>query len=386
MANTITSLLRDAYSAVETVSRENLGIISAVTRNVAAESAAKGTTVRNPVAPKNAYYAITPSMTPLAAADMTYTNRTVSLDNLEGYKFSFATEEEMGLKASGPFQTLWQQNIAQGYRTLTTRVSAALTALYYNSSRAFGTAGTTPFATDLSALSAMKVILDKNGAPAGDRSVILDYKAAYNLGKLTQLTNVNQAGNGSMLNDGTIQNLFGFNMRLDDNVKAHTAGTQTGEDINGASGTVGSVAIVYHGGDSGTSLQGDLIGFVGDTSDPAAGISKYVQNATIAHDEASGTIALNSPGLIAAAADTCEITRYASYRANLALSRDALVLAARAPIGGDSAVDESFITDSVTGLTFRLAKYAGHHIVNYEMSVLYGVGLGNPEHMAILVG
>jgi hypothetical protein len=75
-----------------------------------------------------------------------------------------------------------------------------------------------------------------------------------------------------------------------------------------------------------------------------------------------------------------------AYVANLALSSDALVLAARAPQGGDAATQEMYVDDPITGIRFRLARYAGHHMVNWEMSVLFGVGLGNPEHMIIIQG
>lgn len=386
MANTITSLIRDAYAAINMVSREQVNIINAVTRDATADRASKGQTVRVPVSPKNSAYSITPSMTPLAEANMTYTNRTVTLDQLYGYKFHFATEEEMALKGSGSFDTLFQQNVAQGYRTLTGQISAALTALYYNASRAFGTAGTTPFASDLSALDAAKIILDKNGAPAGNRSVILDHKAAYNLMKLTQLTNANQLGSAEAITNGMVNRLYGFDVKIDNNVAAHTAGTSTGQDCT-AIEPVGETSITYDGGDSGTILVGDLIGITGATDDPAGGVSKYVLNATIAHDETSGTMTINSPGLLSATAINDEIIKYASYRANLALSSDALVLAARAPIGGDSALEfEQIIPDPVTGLQFRLAKYRGYHMSNWELSILYGVGLGNPEHMAIIVG
>ncbi len=383
MANTITSLLRDAYSAIEIVSREQVDIIQAVTRNTTAEAASKGTTVRNPVAPKNSKYTITPSMTPLAAADMIYTNRTISLDTLEGYKFHFASEEEMGLQASGPWGTMWQQNIAQGYRTLTAAVSTALNALYYNSSRGFGTAATTPFGSDLSALGAAKVMLDVNGAPKGDRHCVIDDNATYNLLKLTQLTNVNQAGNEDALRRGVIRDLFGFQIRSDSNVALHTAGTSTGQQADSVD-AIGATTVSYDGGDGGTLLVGDALAIASDASDPAGGDSKYILQTAVT--AAAGNMVIASPGLLNATVDNDEITRSASYRANLAFSRDALVLAARAPKGGDAAVQEMSVADPVTGLTFRLAKYAGHHLSNWEMSILYGVGLGNPEHMVILLG
>lgn len=383
MANTITNQLRDAYAAIEIVSRETIGIIQAVTRNAGAEAVSKGTTVRNPVAPKNSAYSITPSMTPLAAADMIYTNRTISLDNLYGYKFHFATEEEMGLKASGPFGTLWQQNIAMAYRTLTNQIAAALTALYYNSSRGFGTAATTPFSSNLSELSAVKVMLDVNGAPIGDRHLIIDDNATYNLLKLTQLTNVNQSGSDDELRRGVIRDLFGFQVRTDANVALHTAGTSTGQKADSID-AIGATTVSYDGGDGGTLLVGDALSIANDASDPAGGNSKYILQTAVT--AAAGNMVIASPGLLNATTDEDAITRSATYRANMAFSRDALVLASRAPQGGDSAIDESILIDPVTGLAFRLAKYTGHHIINYELSTLYGVGLGNPEHMVLLLG
>jgi hypothetical protein len=384
MANNITSLLRDAYAALEIVSREPTGILKCVTRDITADSASKGTTVRNPVAPKNAKYTITPSMTPLAAADMTYTNRTISLDTLEGYKFSFASEEQMGLKASGSFMTLWQQNIQQGFRTLSSSMSSALLALYYNAARAIGTPGTTPFGSDLSLLSAANQELARNGAPVGNRHVVLDHLASYNLGKLTQLSNVNQAGSDKTLRTGDFDPLFGFSLYTDSNVKKHTVGTSTGQDCTAVE-PIGETSIAYDGGDAGTILVGDTIAPAADVTNLAGAASKYVVNTAVT--AASGNIVINGPGLLQATSINDELALGSTaYRANLALSSDALVLAARAPQGGDAAVEEMFVDDPISGLRFRLARYAGHHISNWEMSIIFGVGLGNPEHMVIIQG
>jgi hypothetical protein len=388
MANTITNLIPDAIVAMEEVSREPMGIIAAVSKNVEATRVSKGTTVRNPVAAKGAAYSISPSMTPLANADLVHTNRTISLDTMYGYKFHFDTEEEMGLKQTGARDTLFQQEIKQGHRVLTAYISSVLGALYYNASRAIGTAGTTPFAADLGLLALANEELKRNGAPVGNRHVVLNHAASYNLGKLTQLVNVNQAGSSNLLTRGEFDPLFGFVVHTDNNIPLHTVGTQTGEDVNlGAGYAIGDTSIVYHGGNSGTLLQGDTIIFTGDTSSVIGGANKYLLSATIAHDEASGTMVLNSPGLLAAEVDTTEITHdTTNFRCNFAMSSDALVLAARSPIGGDSAVDETILVDPVTGIAFRLAEYRGYHTKNYELSVLFGVGLGNPEHMILIQG
>jgi len=384
MSNTITSLIPDAISAMEVVSRELVGLVPAVARNSTAEATAKGTTVRSPVAPQNSSYSITPSMTPLAAANMTYTNRTISLDTIKGYKFHFESEEQMGLKQGGGYMTMWQQNVAQGMRTLVNELAAALAALYYNASRAYGTAGTTPFGSDLKALAAARTILNVNCAPKTDRHFIMDHSAAYNLLQLTQLTNVNQSGTGQTLREGEYGMLFGFSTAVEDAIQTHTVGTSTGQDCT-AIEPVGETTIAYDGGDGGTILVGDTIAPASDVSDPDGAASKYVVNTAVT--AASGSIVINSPGLLDATAVAEELTLGSTnYVANLAFSRDALVLATRPPVGGDSAIDETILADPMSGLAFRLAEYRGYHIKNYEMSILYGVGLGNPEHMAIIMG
>lgn len=387
MANTITNLIPDIIAGVEIVSREIVGMVPRVARSSTAERAAKDTTIRSPVAPQGSSYSITPSMTPLASSDLVYTNRTIALDTLKGYKFHYQGEENRGLALSGAYPTLFAQNIAQGIRTLVNEIENALCALYYNSARAYGTAGTTPFSSDLSDLSAAKQILDKNGAPEGDRHCIVDHDAAFKLRTLTQLTNVNQSGDTNVLRDGNIGRIMGFAVASSEKVNSHTVGTSTGQDVNGGD-AIGTTSITYHGGDGGTILVGDTVSIAGDTSGPNGSVSRYVVNTAIT--AAAGELVINSPGLISAWADTTEIALgTTAYVANLAFSRDAFVLATRPPAkpeGGDAAVEERVITDPVSGLSFLLSRYVGHHMANYEISVLYGVGLGNPEHSAIIMG
>jgi len=385
MANTITNLLKDAFTALEIVSREMAGIIPAVTRDQKIEAAAKDVVIRNPVAPKATTFTITPSMTPIANTDLTFTNRTITLDTLKGAIFHFDSEEEMGLRASDPtFDTLFQQNIAQAFRAHIADISNALTALFFNSSRAFGTAGTTPFASDLDALSAAKTMLDVNGAPETDRHFIASHAAANSLLNNTQLTDANRSGGTAGLRQGSVGNVYNFDVRIEDKIKTHTVGTSTGQDANGGE-AIGATSITYDGGDGGTILKGDTFIPVADVSGPEGGTSHYVVNTAIT--AASGEIAINSPGLLATLVDTTELTLGATnYVANLAFSRDALVLGSRPPQGGDAAIDEQIISDPLTGLAFRLAEYRGHHTKNFEVSVLYGVGLGNPEHMVTIFG
>jgi len=387
MANTLTNLIPDMYAALEIVSREVVGLIPRVTRNASIERAAKGQTVRNPVAPTASAAAITPAATPPAISDKVYTNRTITLDQFQGAQFYYSGEDDKGLRLAGNYETLFQQNIAQAIRALVTEIETDLAELYYNAGRAYGTAGTTPFASDLSDIAALKQILDKAGTPMADRHLVLGFNAGYNLRQLTQLTNVNQSGSNEMLRMGELGQLMGFGIAESAYIQTHTVGNSTGQDCT-ATEPIGETTIAYDGGDGGTILVGDTITLAGATDDPDGNATKYVVNTAITNT--TGNIVINAPGLLTATSATQEIGLGSTdYVANMAFSRDALVLGMRPPAkpaNGDASTDDVVISDPMTGLSFLVSEYKGYHANNYEVSALWGVGKGNPEHQAILMG
>ncbi|HGG8887306.1 TPA: hypothetical protein ACJJ17_003511 [Enterobacter hormaechei subsp. xiangfangensis] len=63
MSNTLTGLIPTIYTALNRVSREQVGFIPAVARNAKADAAAKDQTVTAPVAPKTTTVDITPAAT-----------------------------------------------------------------------------------------------------------------------------------------------------------------------------------------------------------------------------------------------------------------------------------------------------------------------------------
>ena len=74
---------------------------------------------------------------------------------------------------------------------------------------------------------------------------------------------------------------------------------------------------------------------------------------------------------------------------NIALSRNAIVLATRLPElpdGGDLALDRETITDPRTGLSMELAMYPGFRMATYHISVCWGVTVFKPEHVGVIVG
>lgn len=98
---------------------------------------------------------------------------------------------------------------------------------------------------------------------------------------------------------------------------------------------------------------------------------------------------MNRPGALMTIPTSNALTVGNSYTGNFAFSRNALVLACRAPAvpeGGDSADDSMMITDPVTGLTFEVRVYRQYRQVKFEICMAWGTGVTKPEHIATLLG
>ena len=383
MANTLTDLIPDMYEALDVVSREMTGMLPAVTRDTRADRAALNENVRVPITPAATTADNTAAVTAPDTGDQTIDNVSVQITKSKHAPIRFNGEETLGLTNAGTFSSIQADRIFQGMRALVNEMEADLWAeAYKTASRAYGTAGTTPFATadDMTDYAGVARILDENGAPTSDRQLVLGHAAMQNLrGKQSQLFKANEAGSNDMLRNGMTDRIQGFAIRHSDAVGIHTAGTATGLDANGAQ-AVGATSIVLDGGSGGTVLAGDVVTFAGDTN-------KYVVKTGIA--AASGTVVLGKPGLRAALADTTEMTIGGAYTANLAFSRSAVILAARAPAmpeSGDAAEDVVSITDPVSGIVFEFARYKQFRQNVIHVSAAWGVKAIKDEHIGILLG
>lgn len=380
MANTLTSLLPDLYEALDVVSRELTGMIPAVTLDANAARAAVGQSILVPITPAADVENTTPGSIPPDTGDQTIDNTTIEITKSRTAPFRWLGEEVKGVNAGPGFSNLRAGQIAQAIRALVNEVEADLCGLYPYASRACGTAGTTPFGTPgIADAAAVLKILQDNGAPLSDLHLTIDTAAGLKLRSLAQLTQANTAGTATMREQGVLLNLFGFNLRESAKVALHTAGTGTSYVINHPSTdlAVGASTIAMDGG-SGTILAGDAVVFEGDAE-------KYIVKTALS----AGSLVINKPGLMAALADGKTVTRSASYRANMAFHRGAMVLVARAPAlpqEGDAATDRMVITDPRTGLSFELAMYPQYRRIRYEISLAWGVACIKPEHCAVLLG
>ena len=386
-ANSLSAIMGDIYASLDVVSREMIGFANSVMRAPSAERAAVGQTVTYPIAPPQTASDIVPAMVPPSGNDNAFGVGTMAITKARAVKFNFTGEEVRGLNVSGGpnFLTVQGMFIAQAFRTIANEVERDLAAeAAANASRAYGTAGTTPFAADsLTELAQLKKILDDNGAPAGTRSAILNSTAAANLITVKNLTRVNEAGSQMTLRDGELLDIFGFSLKQTGQPASHTAGTAASATTNAAGYAVGATVITLASAGTGTFLPGDVVTFAGDAN-------KYLVVAGDPDVSNGGTITIAAPGLreaIPAAATA--ITRSASYdAAAVGFSMDAMHLAARAPEAGpaDLAVDSTLVTDARSGITFDIRIYAGYRMMYGEVGLAWGVHASKPEHIALVLG
>ncbi len=381
MGNTLTGLIPDIFAALDVVSRELVGFIAAVARDPRADRVATGQTLRIPQTPANAAGKdTTPAMAFPAASDQTIGNKSLTITKSRAFPFSWSGEEQYAVSAGPGFLSIRQDQIAQAIRAAVAEMENDIwAAAYKGASRAYGTAGTAPFAADLKDPANVKKILDDNGAPGSDRTLVINTVAGAALCTLATVNKVNEMASDAPLRRGTLLDLHGFAIRESSKVAVVTKGTGAGYLVNNGAGLgVGTTAIPADTG-AGTILAGDVVTFAADAN------NKYVVAAALA----AGSFTIAAPGLRVAVPDNNAITVGGDFTANVGFSRNAILLGTRLPVvpaEGDLASDRIQVTDPMTGITFEFAIYPGYRMNEYEVALAWGVTAVKPEHIAILLG
>ncbi|EJD6489819.1 TPA: P22 coat - protein 5 family protein [Citrobacter koseri] len=378
MSNTLTGLIPTIYTALDIVSREQVGFIPAVARNTKADAAAKGQTVTAPVAPEAVTEDIVPGPSAPNTGDQNIGTVDVKITKSKMAPVKWNGEEQLALGPAGTYNTILADQFTQAFRALSNEVDSDLGALYYGTSRAVGTAGTTPFGIkdDLSDAANTRKVLEQNGSPTTNLQMVLDSDAIANMrGKQSVLFKVNEAGTEQLLREGVLGRLQGFNIHSSAGVKRAAAATAAGYLVNGAK-SEGDILIAIDTG-TGAIAAGQLVTFAGDDN-------QYVVAAATAT-----TITLAAPGLRQDLADGVAITVVGGFTANMAFDRNAFLLASRTPAmpeGGDTADDVMNVTDPVSGITFQIALYRQYRQVRYEVGLAWGVASIKPAHAVMLLG
>lgn len=376
MANVFTALAPTLFSVAQEVSNEPFGAVSAINMAFDDKGASKGDTVTVPIAPTRTPTDFTPSNNSSTGTDATATSVGVTITASKKVDWALTGEQIRSLDNGADSNEWARQMIAQGMRALRNLAEAdCCAAIKQGASRAYGTAGTTPFASDLSALTNVRKILQDNGAPLADLQFVGDTSAGLNLRNLGIIQQAYQAGSEEERRSGKLLRQFGFQINETAGIQSHTKGTGASYVTSGSTAAgVRDIALVTG---TGTVLAGDVVTFAADTN------NKYVINTGVA---APGTISLGRPGAKVTIATANAMTIGNTYTPNMAFERSAIVGIMRPPLFPDNPTHQKMLISDSKGMTYMLVQIAQYGQITWELHLAWGFKVVQSEHVAIVLG
>jgi len=383
--NTLTGLIVDAQSAADRVLREQTGFIGAVYVNPSAEMVAKDQNMTYPIVPTMAASDVTPAATVTDPSGVTVGYGQMSISKIRKVPFSWNGEEQ--LSVSQVYANIKEDQIAQAMRTLINEIESDLfTAAQAGASRAYGTAGTTPFATaaDLTDIAQVGKILRDNGAWTSDMHMVLNTTSGAKIrGTQSNLFKANEAGNAELLREAALGRLEGFNLHESGQIVSHTKGTGASYLVDLTAGYAAGSQTIHIDTGTGTILAGDILTNTKTSRDT----NKYVVKTGFAGD-GDGDIVLAKPGNLISWVNNDPVAVGNSYTGNFAFERNAIHLLTRLPkLPQEGALGEhEVITDPFSGISFLLSVYPAYHKVITELSIAWGVKAVKSEAIVTLLG
>ncbi|MDN8612789.1 hypothetical protein [Variovorax ginsengisoli] len=375
-ANVFTAIQPTLFSAAQEVSNEPFGVISAISADFDDKGVAVGDLVKVPVAPIRAVKSFTPAMAMPTGDDATADGVSVAITNTDYVDWNLTGEQVKSLQNADSDKEWVRQMVAQGMRALRNKAEiAACTAIKVGASRAVGTAGTNPFATDINIIPDVRKVLFDNGAPMADLQLCIDSTAGTSARKLGIVQQAYQAGSDAERRSGDLLRQFGFAIRESAGITLHTKGTGASYVTSGSTAPgVRDVALVTG---TGTVLAGDVVTYAADTA------NKYVVNTGVA---APGTITMGRPGARVTIATANALTVGNNYTANLAFERSAVVGVMRAPIIPENPIIQQTLISDKFGMTYLLLQIAGYGMTTWQLHIAYGFKVVQGEHVALVMG
>lgn len=243
-----------------------------------------------------------------------------------------------------------------------------------------GTAGVTPFATDLSAYLEARKKANNQLMDIDPRYMVLNTDAEANALGLRAFQDASFGGGSDVIINGQIGRKLGALWLMSQLVPNHTSGTYTtGTTVTGVN-AVGATVIALSGGATGTIIAGDIIG-IGD----------YTYNVVSSVGGATpSSVTINAPGLIAATAGgEAVVSRGGNWAQNVLLHRDCLSYA-MAPLIDTIQVPgqglQAVAIDEVSGLSLRLEVSRQYKQVQWAYDALFGASVTRPHAGIWLAG
>lgn len=329
-------------------------------------------------------YDVSPSAAPYQADDTTPVKVPIALDQWKHGGF-YLTDKQAGDVVAG-FKPRQFESVVAG---LANTVNLYLLNLGKGIYGYTGTAGTTPFASDVTAATSARAVLNRQLAPLDNRRFVFDVNAEANALGLQQFTSAEKVGSNTAIIDGTLGRRLGFDFAMDQQVPSFTstpltagAATANGAQAAGAGSTdggrTGTVSIAK-ATNAAPLVAGDVFTFAGDaqTYVVLTGVTLAVGNTTVAI----------APALQSAKAGGEAVTLKASRVMNMAFHRDAISFACR-PLqtAAQNSMGMFSMTDPVSGLSLRCEIVRQNKQVLFDLDILFGAKLTRPELGCIVAG
>lgn len=381
MANSLSPIIPKILSRGLMTLREFCMMPRLVNGDYSSDAAKKGDVINVPIPTAVGTRDVTPAAVSPTPTDSTEETVQIPLNFWRQTDPVHLTDEELNQIDK---QAFWlPSKMDEGIKSLANYVNDRIFEEYKGVYGAVGTAGTTPFASNVSAATAARKLLHQQLAPKRDRRAVMDFDAEENAISLSEFSDADKIGTNQVRIEGELGRKYGLNWFADHAVPTHTAGSASGVLVNdpGATLAVGDKSVPIDTG-TGSYVAGDIITFAGDTQ-------QYT--VTAASTVASGSVAI-SPGLKAVPANNAAVANpLADHVVNLAFHRDAFAYAQRPLIisQSDMALGGNMIrsiTDPQTGISLRLEVKRLHKLTVWEFDILFGRKLVRPELAVRILG
>jgi hypothetical protein len=382
MSQDIAAVIPQILAQGLSVLRQNCVMPRLVARNLEAVAGQKGSTIDVPLPPVLTTTDVTPAATPPATQDLVYDSIPVAMSVWKESRFGLSDKELMeAMNGTIPMA------VEAAAKAIGNFVDSDILSLYKGVYGYTGTAGTTPFATDLKDWLNARAILNRQLAPLTDRRVVLDVDAEANALNNRAIQDASWRANAQGIMEAQIGRTLGADWFLDQLAPTHTAGTITTGLIAKASTAqaIGLKTIVCTTAASTGAcalLAGDIITFAGQSQTYA-----LAANATQASAATDVTLTLKN-GLVVALAGSEAVSVKASHVVNLGFQRDAIAFASR-PLASTNQLglgNFDQIVDPVSGLVLRLEVTREYKRDVWSFDVLYGRELVRPELACRIAG
>lgn len=383
MANTITQALGVIFAQGLLALRENCVMPRLVNSDYSTDAQAQGDAVNIVVAPTRSAVAITPAATAPDAAAQVPTKKQIVLDQHYEAPFDLTDVEINNLYSFPGYRS---SIVSEAVRSLANNVNSAIFGVYTGVYGYVGTAGTTPFATDVSDATQARKTLANQLAPMAPRSFVLDPDAEANALGLRAFQDASFRGDSAGIMEGQIGRKLGFQFASDQQVPTHTTSAAGTVLVDDAAAVAVGVTSIHMDGFTTKPEAGDVFTIAGDSQ-----TYTVVSSTTLVGTDSDVTFQPPLKVALPTGDNNEAVTFKASHVVNLAFHREAIGFASRT-LAGDAAMTDAErqnvvqVADPESGLTLRLERRREHYRTRWSFSTLYGVTLIRPEYAVRVAG